>query len=226
MELFKSCSSLPSTSSFLYYLNENNITINYENEEDEDIKLFFQVNDKILIKNIINALNDLFIEHDDFLLDIIGYVELENYFINAKNSFEAKNQGGNGTCYAFASATAIHLTLVKELGNDAISFEDIKEDLIRKYGLHGNYTFKVLKKEANNYDYSVREVNETEARIAIQNNRICVARFSGNGLTFDKIDSFFNKNPKDVLTEEKLMETKIKKKKIMKNIIIKYLDMR
>ena len=209
LELFKSCSSLPSTSSFLYYLKENNITINYENEENEDIKLFFQVNDKILIKNIINALDDQFIDHDDFLLDIIGYVELEKYFINARNSFEAKNQGNNGTCYAFASATAIHLTLVKELGDDATSFEDIKEYLIRKYGVNGNKTYEVLKNESEKYGYSVREVNETEARIAIKNNRLCVARFDGKRLTFKKINSFFNKNPKDVLTEEKLNETKV-----------------
>ena len=78
-----------------------------------------------------------------------------------------KNQGNYKTCYAFASATAIHLTLVKELGDDATSFEDIKEYLIRKYGVNGNKTYEVLKNESEKYGYSVREVNETEARIAI-----------------------------------------------------------
>ena len=212
-ELFKSCSSFESSSFLLNHLKEKNITLENEINSNEGIKLFFQANDKKLMNNFINAINDFFDGTYDFLLNIIGNIELKTYLNNSIDNFKPKDQIYE-TCYAYASATAIHLSLISREGEEAQlrhPFEVIKNDLISKYGYHGANTEDLLKVELKRYKLKYKEVNESEARMAIKNKYLCVTSFRDKNIISRKYKKFFRDHPKGILTKEELNKIEVGK---------------
>lgn len=215
-ELFKSCSSIESSSFLLLHLKERNITIENEINSKEGIKLFFQANDKKLMNNFINAINDIFNGTYDFLLNNIGNIELKTYFNNSIDNFGVKEQI-LGTCYAYASATAIHLSLISREGAQArlkYPFEEIKNNLINKKGYHGPRfeDFEdLLKEELKIYNLKYKEVKESEARIAIRNKFLCITIFSDKKVISRKYQEFFRQYPKGILTKEMLNKIQVNK---------------
>ena len=209
-ELFKSCSSFESSSNLLLlHLKEKNITIENEINSKEGIKLFFQANDKILMNNLINAINDIFSGSYDFLLNNIGNIELKTYLNNSIDNFGPKSQILS-TCYAYASATAIHLTLINREGAEAqlkYPFEEIKNNFINRHGytgFHGDNIEDLFNPELKKYNLKFKEVDESKARDAIRNKLLCVVTFFDKNIINRKYNKFFKENPKGILTKEKL----------------------
>ena len=212
-ELFKSCSSFNSSSFLLLHLKEKNITIENEMNSKEEIKLFFRANDKLLMNNFINSINDAFDGTYDFLLNNIGNIELKTYLNNSIDNFGPKRQI-LGTCYAYALATAIHLSLISREGAEAqlkYPFEKIKNDLVARYGYHGAKPQNLLENELKEYKLKYQEVKESEAREAIKNKFLCFTIFYDKKIISRKYQQFFRKNPKEILTKEKLDEIKVTK---------------
>ena len=172
----------------------------------EKIKLFIQGNDKTLMNAILESFKN-FIDNNELLLFAIGKDWLNEYLGNEINKFEAKDQGYEGTCYAYASATAIHLTLLGYYGESSETFEEIKNNLVNIYGRKSSFTKKVLEQQSKKYKYRIKEVDEKGARQAINNYHICVARFSLTRIEMSKFTRFFNEINKTGILTKKLLET-------------------
>ena len=128
IELFRASSSLDSNDDFFSNLREQKLIIPKKGE----IYLFFQGNDQSTQNILFKSLKKMFVNHD-ILLDKLEKNTLNQYLNNSIYGFEAHNQGNEGVCYAFATATAIHLTLIKIMGKNATKFEKIKNEFIQKY---------------------------------------------------------------------------------------------
>lgn len=196
-DLFEASSSLNSNLEMFSYLNKQDIKI----PKNGQIKLFFQGNDQYLINVLLKSLENIF-ENHDLLLDLVGKVELKKYVGESIGDFSPKNQGNEGTCYAFASATAIHLTLVRLKGDKSPPFEGIKKYLINKYGIKGYSVPKLLTAELGQYKLHFKEVDEKGAREAVNRKRVCVVTFFYTNREFAKFQTFFKKDPKGILSKE------------------------
>ena len=165
------------------------------------------------MNNLINAINDVFNGTYDFLLNNIGNIELKTYLNKSIDNFGPKNQILE-TCYAYALATAIHLSLISREGAEAqlkYPFEKIKNDLIKKYGYHGAKLQNLLENELKEYKLKYQEVKESEAREAIKKKFLCFTAYYDKNIIARKYKEFFRKNPKGILTKEKLDEIKVTK---------------
>ena len=195
-DLFEATSSIDSES--IFFLRNKNLTI------PKQIKLFIPGQDKALMNAIMVSFKN-FIDNNELLLFTIGKERLIQYLGDEINSFEPKDQIGK-TCYAYASATAIHWTLLGFYGESPDSFEKIKNNLINKYGTNGSYTKTVLEEQSKKYKYKIKRVDENGARQALNNYHICVARYDLTKLEWFKFERFFREFNKTGILTKKLLE--------------------
>ena len=145
-------------------------------------------------------------ESQDALLNICGRVSLDMY-INAGNSgFKPVEQVG-GTCYANAVATVLHLAMRRIEGRrgGVPKFDKIRDDLVKEYGENGAHTVVVLDKWTRQNRLHYREVNELEARQAINARRPVVATFQLYAKQWEAFSAFYSKDEgKGILKKEDL----------------------
>ena len=197
-DLFEATSSVDSES--IFFLRNKNLTI------PKQIKLFIPGQDKTLMNAILVSFKN-FIDNNELLLFTLGKERLNQYLGDEINSFEPKTQIGR-TCYAYASATAIHWTLLGFYGESPDSFEQIKNNLINKYGVNGSNTSNVLLEQSKKYKYKIKRVDENGARQALNNYHICVARFDLTELEWSKFSRFFEEcNKTGIITKQLLEKT-------------------
>ncbi len=127
----------------------------------------------------------------DALSELLVSVHLDMYINGTTRGVRAKDQGDEFTCYAFASATVLHLAMERIHGREGgyPDFETLKDEMIREHGKRRADTGKVLQKICPKYRLRCRKVCINGAKKAIVNKRPVVARFR---LTDDEWDAFEN----------------------------------
>ena len=163
-------------------------------------KLFVRINNPNILNEYLSLITIL-TRGNDALFDLIGKIDFEKYINNNINSFEPVEQHG-GTCYAHAVATVIHMSLSRIYGRKPPPFDDIKNDLIQKYGIDGASTKNVLENELPKYKLHYKEINEIEAKEAISNGRPCIFTFYLDKIGWAKFSKFYRENKGGKLTKE------------------------
>ena len=148
----------------------------------------------------------------DALSDFIVSVDLDLYINREVKSYKAKKgqKEDEGTCYAHASATVLHLSMRRILGREGSypDFEELKDEFINRFGKDGASTFSVLQEMCPKYRLQCKKVDLEGAMKAITSSRPVVATFRLTEHEWANFDEFYKGNPKGILTKKKLTENK------------------
>ena len=176
-------------------------TIDVTNNET---KLFVQINHPDHLRQACEMAQDVFCS-SDALSELLVSVDLDIYISQSNSDFEAKKQK-QGTCYANASAAVLHLAMKRILGRGEgyPSFEELKGEMIKAYGIRGADTSKVLRNACQKYHLRSQTVYIKEAMDAIVSKRPLVARFRLTDTEWQEFSNFYQKNPTGILTQNEI----------------------
>ena len=92
----------------------------------------------------------------DVLSELLVSVDLDIYINRTTSAFKAKDQGKESTCYAFASATVLHLAMQRFHGREegCPSFDELKDEMIDDYGKSALILGQFWRKCAGNMIYN------------------------------------------------------------------------
>ena len=194
--LFKMSSIMKNTHTPISYL----VDANWELPLAGQSRLFIQANSLDVVNEFCEIVVSQMKEHCDALVHILEKVDLATYINQTNAEFEPKQQHG-GTCYANAIAAVFHLAMSRIVGREGgvPDFYEIRDRIIREYGVQGANTFKVLTRVCSNYRLRFRKVKEAGARKAINERRPVVARFSLYDGQWEKFSAFYRMTPKRIL---------------------------
>ena len=144
----------------------------------------------------------------DALSDFIVSVDLDLYINREVKGYKAKKgqEEDEGTCYAHASATVLHLSMRRILGREGSypEFEELKDKFINRFGKDGEDTCRVLKEMCPEYRLQCKPVDLKGAMKAITSSRPVVATFRLTEHEWDSFDEFYERNPKGILTKKEI----------------------
>ena len=198
LAMFEMSSTIKNTHTPVSYL----IDANWELPPSGVSRLFVRANSLDVVNEMCKIVVSQMTKNCDALVHILEKVPLAIY-INQKNAeFEPKTQEG-GTCYANAIAAVFHLAMHRIVGREGgiPDFLEIRDRIIKEYGVHGAATKKVLEKVCPEYRLRFRQVDETGARQAINERRPVVARFMLYAPQWTKFSTFYKRTPKGILNK-------------------------
>ena len=198
LAMFEMSSTIKNTHTPVSYL----IDANWELPPSGVSRLFVRANSLDVVNEMCKIVVSQMTKNCDALVHILEKVPLAIY-INQKNAeFEPKTQEG-GTCYANAIAAVFHLAMHRIVDREGgiPDFLEIRDRIIKEYGVHGAATKKVLEKVCPEYRLHFRQVDETGARRAINERRPVVATFMLYDPQWTEFSAFYNRTPKGILNK-------------------------
>ena len=144
--------------------------------------------------------------YPDALSEFLTFVDLDIYISQSMLGFEAKKQERR-TCYANASAAAIHLAMQRIFGREGKhdrDFYTIRDKIIQAYRKDGADPSDVLQKFCKENDLRSEKVSTKEAKEAIVKKRPVVARFRLTDDEWEAFSEFYKNNPTGILTQNEL----------------------
>lgn len=143
-------------------------------------KLFLAVDNRPVLDTFLRFASRTYAIENRGIFDIISRAEMDVLILQCMQGYAATNQKKKKICYAHAIATVYYLSMkrIKYREGGYPTFDAIKDDLVRKYGIKGAYVDKVLEETSKLYRLQFRIVDETGARQALNMRRPVVARFS------------------------------------------------
>ena len=172
--------------------------------EDNETRLFFQVNHPDILDDVCDLARDV-VCCQDSLSDLLSSIDLDLYINKANQGFVPKEQVG-GTCYANATAAVLHLSMKRIIGRDGgvPDFFPLRDEIIAVYGRHGANTFQVLREVCPKYRLQCKEVDVRGALKAITGKRPVVAKFRLTDAEWDIFSNFYRRNPSGILSGAEL----------------------
>ncbi|WAR32015.1 hypothetical protein MAR_034557 [Mya arenaria] len=197
--LFEISSHVPSNIMPRAILLKNGWDLEIENNET---KLFIHVNHPDHIENFCRVAKST-ICCQEYLSDVLVTVAVDIYI--SQSNFTAKKQDG-GTCYANASAAAIHMAMKRIHAREGgyPDFTTLRQEIIDKHrpGDKGADTFEVMRLICKKYRLRCGEKSPQGALEAVVAKRIVVARFYLTEREWDTFDDFFSHHPTGILTRK------------------------
>ena len=199
--LFDLSSTMKNVQKPLSYL----IDANWELPPSGESRLFIQANSLDVVNEFCDIVVSQMEMRCDALVHLLGKVPLADYINKTNSDFEPKLQEG-GTCYANAIAAVFHLAMHRIFGRDGgiQDFDTIRKSIIKEYGVKGASTEGVLKALCPRYRLHFREVDERDARQAINKRRPVIAIFRYCNEEWAKFKNFYKDTPKGILTRNKV----------------------
>lgn len=176
---------------------------------NNETRLFIQVNHPDHIHDACDLAKTV-VCSQDALSDLLMNVSLDMYINSNNESFKAKDQGDDETCYAFVAATVIHLSINRIVGREGgyPDFDDILCNIIQRYGTKKESTFKVLQQVCPEYRLKCRQIDIDGALKAIREKRPVVAIYRLTDDEMQLFSDFFYYNKTGILSKQDIDITK------------------
>jgi len=199
--MFSMSSSIPTEKIPRSVFVKKGWTIDIENNET---RMFFQINHPDIIDEVCDFAKNC-VCSQDALADVLSSVSLDIYINKANKGFSPKQQEGN-TCYAVASAIVMHLAMMRIVGREGgcPDFYEIRDELIKKYGVQKGNVFEVLCDFCPKYRLQCKNTDERGAMAAVVEKRPVVAIFQLSRDEWSSFYSFYERNPRGILTRNDL----------------------
>ncbi|XP_052790639.1 uncharacterized protein LOC128224705 [Mya arenaria] len=195
--LFKLSSHVPSNLMPRAILIKNGWDLEIEKNET---KLFIHVNHPDHIEDFCRVAKRT-ICCQDYLSDLLVTVAVDIYINQSTLALSAKEQVGY-TCYANASAAAIHMAMKRIHGREGgyPDFNTLRQEMITAYGNSGANTFMVLQTVCLKYRLRCQEISPQGALEAVVAKRIVVAKFRLTDREWETFRDFYGREPNGILT--------------------------
>ncbi|WAR31957.1 hypothetical protein MAR_034499 [Mya arenaria] len=168
--------------------------------EKNETKLFVHVNHPDHIEDFCRVAKNT-ICCQEYLSDLLVTIAVDIYINQSTTALSAKEQVG-GTCYANASAAAIHMATKRIHGREGgyPEFTTLRQEMITAHGNMGANTFRVLQTMCPRYRLRCHEISSQGALEAVVAKRIVVAKFRLTDRERDIFDDFYERQPTGILT--------------------------
>jgi hypothetical protein len=135
----------------------------------------------------------------DSLSELLVSVKLDIYINDINRSVKVYDQGEDGTCYAHASATVLHLAMYRILGRNGgyPTLEFLRNEMIQRFGKRIANTLRVLQTICPKYRLDYGEVDVCGAMDVITKN---VQSSSNSGKRVGYVRRIFRLTPNGILT--------------------------
>ena len=176
--------------------------------KNNETRLFLQVNHPKHLREACKLARNV-VCSKEALSDLLAYVYIDDVYINRSvrdYDYEAQAEQVEGTCYAHASATVLHLTMKRIHGpeNDVPTFVELKDEMIGKFGKEAFSITKALDEMCKNYHLRYKRVDVKGAMEAVASSRPVIATFKLTRKEWDRFKEFFITNGKGILTKKEI----------------------
>ncbi|CAG2249943.1 unnamed protein product [Mytilus edulis] len=129
-----------------------------------------------------------------------------NHEDNIHDACSLAKQQEYSTCYANATATVLHLSMMRIIGRDGghPTFNALRNEIIKKHGIDGAYPFDVLEGIAPKYRLQFQTVSAQDAMIAVASKRPVIASFYLTNLEWKQFSAFYERQPTGILSKAKI----------------------
>lgn len=127
-----------------------------------------------------------------FIIDPIIKIQWRSKISQIIKEYPITDQGYNHICWSHAIATAIYLSHSRVVGRQVIPFNTIVQSLLNEFGHNGQNIEYVMNKVLPRYKLHFNRASPSELKNIILKSRICIARFSLNGIQWFNFSKFFN----------------------------------
>jgi len=172
--------------------------------DNNETRMFFQINHPDIIDEVCDLAKQCVCSQDS-LADVLSSVSLDIYINKANKDFPPSRQIGK-TCYAVASATVIHLSVMRIVGREGgyPGFYKIRDELISMYGVEGAKVGEVLRDTCPRYRLQCKMTDESGAMRAIVEKRPVVAIFQLSDAEWKSFNTYYQRRPnaRGILTKD------------------------
>ena len=173
--------------------------------KNNETRLFLQVNHPDHLREACKLARKV-VCSQEALSGLLADVDVDLYINQSVRDYKAQPEQDEQTCFAHASATVLHLTMKRIHGRHGKipDFEELKDEMIGKFGKEARGIKLVLEKMCNKYHLRYKQVDLKAAMEAVASSRPVIAAF---WLTLDewgRFYEFFETNRKGILTKQKI----------------------
>ncbi|KAK8896645.1 hypothetical protein M9Y10_014557 [Tritrichomonas musculus] len=138
------------------------------------------------------SLHDVNKLYQYFIIDPIIKIQWRSKISQIIKEYPITDQGHNKICWSHAIATAIYLSQSRIVGRRVLPFNTIVQSLLNEFGYNGQNIEYVMNKVLPKYKLHFNRASPNDLKDIILKSRICIARFSLNGIQWFNFSKFFN----------------------------------
>ena len=159
--------------------------------KNNETRLFLQVNHPDHLRDACDLARDVCSQ--EVLSDFRAYGDLDVYINQSVRDYEAQEKQEGHTCFAYASATVLHLTMKRIHGPeyDVPTFVELKDEMIGQFGKEAFSIATALKKMCKKYHLRYKPVDLKGAMEAVASSRPVIATCKLTCKEWDRFKEFF-----------------------------------
>lgn len=191
------------------------------NKGNKTFRLFIQINDADNLKDAVDTLYSLTCCKDSLSTWKMN-LPLSEYLEQEQTPFVPTSQKGV-SCFVNAAGTVLHMALTRSFRNNTESvpcFQVVKDIIRKHYGKGCTRTVYVLRAACKQYNFQVKEIEESEAVEVMSHGRPTLASFSLKESEWEIFLKFFEHHSRGMLDTDVLDISKRKVGRLYEHSVV------